>query len=535
MVDKPSSKLDVIVVGAGFAGVYAMHRFRKAGYSVRVLEAADSIGGTWYWNRYPGARCDVESMQYSYSFSDEIQQEWKWSEVYAPQPEILRYINFVADKLNLRDGIQLNTRVSAARFDEATKSWCVETECGQTFVADYCVMATGCLSIPIVPTFPNMSDFEGPIYRTSDWPKDGVDLTGKRVGLVGTGSSGIQATPLLAKRADHLYVFQRTPNYSIPSLNRSMDDSYEDGWKRNYAERRIAAKDTRNNTLNDAGQVSGLSMSYDDREKEFERRWTVLGGISFMYAFTDMTSNPEVNAHASDFVRRKIAEVVKDPKVADKLCPKEYGIGGKRICVDTDYFQTFNRGNVSLVDVKADPIETFTKTGLRTGQASYDLDAIVLAIGFDAMTGALLRIDITGRSEVKLRDKWRDGPKTYIGMAIAGFPNFFIVTGPGSPSVFTNMVTSVEQHIDWIADCITYMKKNGVSQIEASDHAQDEWVAHVNQVADKTLMPLANSWYVGANVPGKPRIFMPYLGGAAGYRDKIDSVARNGYEGFGLA
>lgn len=535
MVDKPSSKFDIIVVGAGFAGVYALHRFRKEGYSVRVLEAADSIGGTWYWNRYPGARCDVESMQYSYSFSEEIQQEWKWSEVYAPQPEILRYINFVADKLNLRDGIQLNTRVSAARFDDTSQSWHIDTEAGEPFIADYCVMATGCLSIPIVPTFPGMSDFKGPIYRTSDWPKDGVDVSGKRVGLVGTGSSGIQATPLLAKRADHLYVFQRTPNYSIPSLNRSMDETYEAGWKSDYGARRLAAKETRNNTLNEAGNVSGLSVSYDEREKEFERRWTVLGGISFMYAYNDMTGNPEVNAHASDFVRRKIAEVVTDPLVADKLSPKDYGIGGKRICVDTDYFQTFNRGNVTLVDVKEDPIETFTESGIRTGKKVYELDAIVLAIGFDAMTGALLRVDIKGRGGVSLRDKWQDGPKTFIGMAISGFPNFFIVTGPGSPSVFTNMVTSVEQHIDWIADCIDHMKSKGISQIEASEQAQDEWVAHVNEVADKTLMPLANSWYVGANVPGKPRIFMPYLGGAAGYRDKIDSVARNGYDGFELS
>jgi cyclohexanone monooxygenase len=529
------SKFDVIVVGAGFAGLYAVYRFRKDGYSVRVLEAADSIGGTWYWNRYPGARCDVESMQYSYSFSDEIQQEWKWSEVYAPQPEILRYINFVADRLSLREHIQLNSRVTSATFDDASKSWEIRTQEGDVVSANYCVMATGCLSIPIEPTFPGMEDFKGPIYRTSDWPHEGVDVSGKRVGLIGTGSSGIQATPILAERSDHLYVFQRTPNYSIPSLNKPIAQEYETSWKCDYPARRRAAKETRNNTLNEAGNVSGLTVSYEEREKEFERRWSILGGISFMYAYNDMTSNPEVNAHASDFVGRKIAAIVKDPDVADKLIPKEYGIGGKRICVDTEYYQTFNRGNVTLVDVKSDPIDSITSSGVRTKTKAFDLDAIVLAIGFDAMTGALLRIDITGRNGVKLRDQWSHGPKTYIGMAISGFPNLFIVTGPGSPSVFTNMVTSVEQHVDWIADCLKYMKKKGASEIEASFDAQEAWVSHVNEVANRTMMPLANSWYVGANVPGKPRIFMPYLGGAAAYRDKIVSVAQNNYEGFGLS
>jgi cyclohexanone monooxygenase len=535
LAEQRISKFDVIVVGAGFAGLYAVHRFRKDGYSVRALEAADAIGGTWYWNRYPGARCDIESMQYSFSFSDEIQQEWKWSELYAPQPEILRYINFVADRLSLREHIQLNSRVTSATFDDASRSWEIQIEKGEVLSADFCVMATGCLSIPIEPTLPGLADFKGPIYRTSNWPHEGVDVAGKCVGLIGTGSSGIQAAPLLAKRADHLYVFQRTPNYSIPSLNRPIEPEYEADWKNDYPARRRAAKETRNNTLNEAGNVSGRRVSYEERENEFERRWSKLGGISFMYAYTDITSNPEVNAHASDFVRRKIAAVVKDPGVADKLMPKDYGIGGKRICVDTEYYQTFNRGNVTLVDVKSDPIETITSTGIRTKDATYDLDLIVLAIGFDAITGALLRVDITGRNGVKLREQWRDGPRTYIGMAISGFPNFFIVTGPGSPSVFSNMVTSVEQHIDWIVDCLNYLKKKGATKIEASADAQEAWVSHVNEIANRTLMPLANSWYVGANVPGKPRIFMPYLGGTSVYRDKIENVARNGYEGFALA
>jgi cyclohexanone monooxygenase len=533
--EKKPFRLDVIVIGAGFAGLYALHRLRGDGYSVRVLEAGGAIGGTWYWNRYPGARCDVESMQYSFSFSDEIQREWQWSQLYAPQPEILRYINFVADKLDLRPDIQLDTRVVSATFDDKTKAWTVCTQAGETFSAPFCIMATGCLSIPIVPTFSGMDDFTGDVYRTSDWPHEGVDLTGKRVGLIGTGSSGIQATPIFAEQAKQLYVFQRTPNYSIPALNKPMPDDYERAWKDSYKERRVAALDTRNNTLNEAGNVPGRLVSCDEREKEFERRWTTIGGISFMYAYPDMTSDPEVNAHASEFVRRKISLIVRDPDVAQKLTPTDYGIGGKRICVDTAYFETFNRDNVTLIDVRNDPIETVTKTGIQTRSGSFELDVIVLAIGFDAMTGALLRIDITGRDGVKLRDRWSDGPKTYIGMAISGFPNMFIVTGPGSPSVFTNMVTSIEQHINWIAACIAHVKQTGHSAIEATPQAEEKWVSHVNEVASKTMMPNANSWYVGANVPGKPRIFMPYLGGAAVYKKVIEDVANRDYDGFRLA
>ena len=528
-----SSKLDVIVVGAGFAGLYALYRLRKDGYSVRVLEGADAIGGTWYWNRYPGARCDVESMQYSFSFSDEIQQEWSWSQLYAPQPEILSYINFVADKLKLRDGIQLNARVVSAKFDEEEAIWEVRTEAGEIFTAPFCVMATGCLSIPIIPTFAGLESFSGEVYRTSDWPHAGVDLSGKRVGLIGTGSSGIQATPVMAAQSRHLTVFQRTPNYSIPAQNRSMDPEYERGWKVNYRERRIAALNTRNNTLNNAGNKPGRDVAPDERAKEFEARWAT-GGIGFMYSYTDVTSDKGVNEQASAFVQEKIGEIVRNPETAKKLMPSDHGIGGKRICVDTAYFETFNRENVTLVDIRSDPIEVITAQGVNTKTSRFDLDVIVLAIGFDAMTGALNRIDISGRSGVKLRDRWAEGPKTYIGMAIAGFPNFFVITGPGSPSVFTNMVTSIEQHVDWIADCMAHLKRHGRATIEAKQSAEEGWVAHVNEVAGRTLMPNNNSWYVGANIPGKPRVFMPYLGGAAVYKETIEKIARQGYEGFDL-
>jgi cyclohexanone monooxygenase len=531
--ENAASKLDVIVVGAGFAGLYALYRLRKDGYSVRVLEGADAIGGTWYWNRYPGARCDIESMQYSFSFSDEIQQEWTWSQLYAPQPEILSYINFVADKLGLRDGIQLNARVVSAKFAEQTATWEVRTEAGETFTAPFCVMATGCLSIPIIPTFPGLKDFAGEVYCTSDWPHAGVDMSGKRVGLIGTGSSGIQATPVIAAQARHLTVFQRTPNYSIPAQNRAMDPEYERGWKENYRERRLAALKTRNNTLNNAGNKPGKDVVPEERAREFEARWTT-GGIGFMYSYTDITSDKDVNEHASAFVRKKIANIVRNPETAKKLTPLDYGIGGKRICVDTEYFEAFNRENVTLVDIKSDPIEAITAQGLRTKTSQFDLDVIVLAIGFDAMTGALNRMDISGRAGIKLRDQWAEGPKTYIGMAIAGFPNLFVITGPGSPSVFTNMVTSIEQHVDWIAECMAHLKQHGRATIEAKKSAEESWVAHVNEVANRTLMPNNNSWYVGANIPGKPRVFMPYLGGAAVYKEAIEKIAWQGYEGFDL-
>lgn len=527
---------DVIVVGAGFAGLYALHRFRSSGLSVRVLEAGDGIGGTWYWNRYPGARCDIESMQYSFSFSDEIQQQWNWSQLFAPQPEILSYINFVADKLDLRANIQLNTRVVAAEYDAAAAKWTIRTEGGEVFVAPFCVMATGCLSVPLEPTIGGLDDFRGSVYRTSRWPHQSVDFAGKRVGLVGTGSSGIQAMPIIAAAAEHLHVFQRTPNYSLPARNRPADPDYVRQWKDNYRERRLAARATRNNTLNNAGTRGGRDLSYETRHREFESRWAAGGassGIGFMYSFTDMTRDKTVNEHASEFVRQKIASIVKDPGTAEILTPKDYGIGGKRICVDTDYYETFNRPNVTLIDAKADPIERITVEGIQTKSGKlYSLDIIVLAIGFDAMTGALLRMNITGVGGRKLKDHWQDGPRTYLGMTIAGFPNLFLINGPGSPSVLSNMVTSIEQHVNWIASCIEHVRNAGRRSIEVADETEAAWFAHVKETAAGTLMPNSDSWYTGANVPGKPRVFMIYLGGTAKYNSIIDDVAAGGYREF---
>ena len=531
--DQPVPAYDVVVVGAGFGGLYALHRFRTLGMKVRVFEAAKDIGGTWFWNRYPGARCDIESVQYSYSFSDEIQQEWNWTEYYASQPEILRYINFVADKLGLRSDIQLNTRVTAATFDEEANHWQVLTEDGERCVTRFLVMATGCLSIPLEPDFPGLQDFSGAVYRTSDWPREGVDLKGRRVALIGTGSSGIQIAPILAVQARHLTVFQRTPHYSIPAHNRPLDPEYVRGWKENYQQRRRAARLTRNSTLNDAGDRSGLEFTPEEREREFTRRWELTGGIGFIYAFPDLTMNEEVNRHASDFVRGRIAAIVRDPKTAATLTPRDYGLGGKRICVDTNYYETFNRNNVTLVDIRNDPIVRMTPQGLRTQSSDYAFDILVLAIGFDAMTGALTRVDITGRAGSKLRDHWKDGPRTYLGLAIAGFPNLFIITGPGSPSVFANMVTSVEQHVDWIADCMIAMRRDRRNTVEATPQAEEEWFRHVNEIGGRTILARSgNSWYVGANVAGKPRVVMPYMGGAATYMEKIGSVARENYSGF---
>lgn len=530
-------RFDAIIVGAGFGGLYALHRLRQRGLSAVVLEAGGEIGGTWYWNRYPGARCDVESMQYSYSFSDEIQRKWHWSELYASQPEILAYINFVADELKLRDGVKLNRRVVSARFDEPARVWSVTTENGENYAADWCLMATGCLSIPIEPKIPGLSAFKGPIYRTSDWPKQGVDVRGKTVGLIGTGSSGIQITPYLARDARELHVFQRTPNYSIPARNRAMDKTYEAAWQQNYAERRKLAQGTRNNTLNNAGQRSGHEVTAEQMDAELESRWAQ-GGIGFMYAFTDMTISPQVNAAASEFVRKKIAGIVKDPAKAEKLAPKDYPIGAKRICVDTDYYQTFNRDTVFLEDVKADPIRGFSSDGVALSSGrTITLDLLVLAIGFDAMTGALTRMGIHGRNGLSLVESWCDGPQTFLGLMVAGFPNLFIVAGPQSPSVFTNMVTSIEQHVDWITAAIDHVRATGRHLIEAEPAAQAEWVGAVAELADRSLIGKgdSNSWYIGANVPGKPRVVAAYLGGADRYLSALRSSSEEGYRGFRIS
>ena len=526
--------VDAVVVGAGFAGLYMLHRLRRMGLSARGFEKGTDVGGTWYWNRYPGARCDVESMQYSFSFSDELQQEWRWGERFASQPEILSYAQHVAERFNLRRDIQFGTSVTAAHYDEESALWKVETDKGERLRARFCIMATGCLSAARMPDIEGMKDFKGTTHHTGLWPHEGVDFTGKRVGVIGTGSSGIQCIPMIAQQAASLVVFQRTPNFSIPAGNAPMDDVYERSWKDNYpALRRKAREDTSSGTIYEKSPRKGYETSPEERQKEYERRWQ-RGGGNFMHSFNDLLLDKRSNDTAADFVRERIRSTVRDPVVADLLSPTDHPIGAKRICIDTDYFETYNRDNVTLVDVRKAPIERITATGLQTRDANYKLDSIVFATGYDAMTGALLGMDIVGRGGEALAHAWQAGPQTYLGLMMAGFPNLFTVTGPGSPSVLSSVIFSIEQHVDWIADCLQAMRSRGFNTIEPERQAQDQWVAHVNEVAAQTLFPLANSWYMGANIPGKPRVFMPYVGGVVPYRQKCDQVAAKGYEGFSL-
>ncbi len=528
---------DAVIVGAGFAGIYQLYSLRKIGMTARVLEAGSGIGGTWFWNRYPGARCDVESLDYSYSFDDQLQQEWDWSERYATQPEILRYVHEVARRFDLMRDIQLNARVTEAHFNEGTGRWDVATAAGDRFTATYVIMATGCLSIPQAPKFPGLESFKGRWHHSADWPAGGVDFKGQKVGLIGTGSSGVQMAPIIAEQADHLTVFQRTANFSVPAQNEPLTPEVLAEVKRHYGERRKLALDTATGHFLIANDKSAMEVTEEERQKEFEFRWRGAGGgFRMLRAFNDLLLNKQSNEKAADFVRGKIRAIVKDPVKADLLCPKsDLPFGTKRLCVDSDYYETFNRPNVDLVDVKADPIIEVTPTGLRTKSREYQLDTIVFATGFDAMTGALTSIDVRGRDGASLRDKWEHGPRTYLGLAVAGFPNMFVLAGPGSPSVLSNMVHSIELHVDWLTTCLSRLRAEGKTTIEASQPAEDQWVAHVNEIADRTLYPTANSWYMGANVPGKPRVFMPYVAGVPAYRKIVNEVAEKGYEGFATA
>jgi cyclohexanone monooxygenase len=523
---------DVVVVGAGFSGLYMLHRLRQAGQSVRVYEAGSSVGGTWFWNRYPGARVDIESQEYAYSFSPELDAEWKWTERYASQPELLAYLNHVADRFDLRRDIQLETRVTSAVWNEAARHWMVSTDRGDKVSARHVVMATGCLSIPKDDAeLAGSASFRGLSWHTSRWPEGGVDFTGKTVAVIGTGSSGIQAIPKIAEQASRVTVFQRTPNFSVPAHNGPVDPAVVADWVAHRDAYRREARDTGFGIRYIAmGEQPALEVSPEARAAAYEERWRY-GGFALLGAFNDLVLDPAANSTAAEFVRGKIREIVKDPKTAEKLSPKTYPIGSKRICVDTGYYATFNRDNVDLVDLTEEPIERITPTGVKTAAREYKVDAIVYAIGFDAMTGALDKIDIRGKGGERLKDAWAAGPGTYLGLLVAGFPNLFLITGPGSPSVLCNMPVAIEQHVEWISDCIAWMNTRRAGSIEATSAAQDAWVMHVNEVAGGTIFPLGNSWYVGANVPGKPRVFMPYIGGFPAYRDKCNEVAAAGYDG----
>ena len=522
---------DAVVVGAGFAGLYMLYRLRELGLTARAFEAGGGVGGTWYWNRYPGARCDVESMQYSYSFSDELQQQWLWSERYPKQEEILRYINHVADRFELRPQIQLDTRVTHAAYDESARRWTVRTDRGDEVGARFLISAAGCLSAGRVPDIPGLSGFRGAWYHTGAWPHEPVDFSGKRVGVVGTGSSGVQAIPVIAAQAAQVVVFQRTPNFSIPAWNRALPVDEQDAWKADYPAHRRKAKQTRSGILYDYSQRATTEVSDAEREQEYERRWQ-RGGANFTHAFNDLFIDARSNGLAAEFVRDKIRATVKDPEVAGMLAPQDHAIGTKRICVDTGYYETYNSPHVKLVDLRSEPIEEIVASGIRTARATYELDSIVFATGYDAVTGALGRIDIRGAGGRTLKAKWADGPRTYLGLMTAGFPNLFTITGPGSPSVLTNVVMAIEQHVEWIAGCLGRMQAGGQQVVEAGAAAEDDWVAHVDEVARKTLFAGADSWYTGANVPGKARVFMPYIGGLGTYTAICDRVAAEGYRGF---
>ena len=524
-------EIDVVIVGAGFSGLYLLHRLRNLGYSLRVFETGSDVGGTWYWNRYPGARCDVESMQYSYSFSEELQQEWDWPELFSAQPDILNYATHVADRFDLRRSIEFNTTVVATNFDENTERWLIKTDKEKTISTRFLIMATGCISTAQIPKFQGLDDYQGKTYHTGTWPHEEVDFTSKRVAVIGTGSSGIQAIPVIAEHAGHLTVFQRTPNYSLPAQNGPMTEEYAKSWKDDYPALRKQQRQSSKGVLGEYCDQSGIGADEAEREAIYEERWAK-GGTTLLGAYRDMMVEAEVNETAAQFVRDKIHKIVQNQEVAKTLAATGYPIGTKRICVDSRYFETFNRDNVDLVNINQTPIISITQTGILTSEKSYDFDTIVFATGFDAMTGTLFKVDIQGRAGSKLKDKWYAGPRTYLGLMSEAFPNLFMITGPGSPSVLTNMMVSIEQHVDWVTDVIEYMRAQNLVVIEPELQAEDEWVEHVNVVAHTTLFPKAASWYMGANIPGKPRIFMPYVGGASNYRKICDDVVEEGYKGF---
>lgn len=528
-----TTEFDVVVVGAGFAGMYTLHRLRKLGLSTRVVEAGDGVGGTWYWNRYPGARCDIESMQYSYQFDAALAQEWNWSEKYSPQPEILSYAEHVAERFELKSDIDFNARINQATFDDESATWRLESEDGRAWTARYVIFATGCLSVPNWPKVEGFDEFKGECYHTAKWPHEPVSFKGKRVAIIGTGSSAIQSLPIIAADAAHVTVFQRTPNYSIPARNQPMDADYADSIKHEYPAMRARAKTTFPGIDGPFNAESALGVSERERLEEYEARWQA-GGLTFMGAYGDLMLDADANASLANFVRDKIRSTVKNPGTAELLCPMNI-IGGKRLCVDTDYYETYNLSHVELVDVRTAPVERIVADGVQVDERVYEADMIVIATGFDAMTGALTSIDIKGLANASLRELWRDGPSTYLGLAMADFPNLFTVTGPGSPSVFTNMLPTIEQHVEWITDCIGHLVSHSYTRIEADAEAQAKWWEHVQDVAKVGLKSTTDSWYVGANVAGKARVFLPYFGGFPAYCAKCEEVSSKGYEGFTLS
>lgn len=522
----PAVDYDAVVVGAGFGGMYALHKLREAGMSVVGFEAAPDVGGTWYWNRYPGARCDIPSVLYSYSWSPELRAEWEWSEMFAGQPEILRYAQFVADRLDLRPLIRFNTRVTSASFDEQTSRWTVHTTEAGAVTARYCVMALGNLSAPHLPDIPGITDFAGQILHTAQWPHTTVDFTGKRVAVIGTGSSGIQVIPKIAETAEHVVVLQRTPAFSLPARNRPLDDATREFLEQTLPLHKASA---------DRGRIpvdafTALVPSREEQWRKYEELWNAGGAMFIAGGYPNVLVDESVNDEAAEFLRSKIRQRVDDPVTAEDLCPTDYPYGVKRACLDTDYYETYNRTHVRLVNLRRDPIVTISADSVITETGTYAIDVLVLATGFDAMTGALNAVDIAGVDGIRLADAWRDGPKTYLGIAAAGFPNLFLLTAPGGVSVIGNVLLNNEHHVEWMTDFLGYLRSHGATRFVASQEAQDKWMTGVAEMAQRSLFLKADSWYLGANVPGKPRVFMPYIG--SGYQTRLAEIANQGYPGF---
>ena len=525
---------DAVVIGAGFAGMYMLKKLRDdLGMKVQVYERGSGVGGTWFWNRYPGARCDSESYIYCFSFDDDLLQEWNWSGKYPEQPEILEYLNHVADRFDLRSGIQFNTSVTAAHFNDDTALWQIETDQGDHVTAKYVVTAIGCISTGQIPQIPGLDSFEGAWHHTGAWPHDGVDFAGKRVAVIGTGSSGIQSIPVIARESKHLTVFQRTPQYTIPARHENVDQAFLKEVKANYTEIMQQSKVSFAGFPVEFSEESALEVSNEERRAKFEELWE-LGGFRFLFqSYGDIAVDRRANDTASEFIRSKIREIVKDPATAETLLPRDHPFGSKRALIDTNYFDTYNRDNVDLVDIRHFPIEEITPTGLRTADGQeYEVDMIVFATGYDAMTGTFFKIDFTGRNGVELKEKWSEGPKTYLGLSTTDFPNMFMITGPGSPSVLSNMPVSIEQHVEFVADFIEYLRERGIDTVDVDPEAEEDWVQHVNDVAEQTMYMLADSWYLGANIPGKPRVFMPYAGGVGAYRERCEEIAGADYPGY---
>ncbi|WP_155591813.1 flavin-containing monooxygenase [Lysinibacillus cavernae] len=534
MSSQTIKEVDAVVLGAGFAGLYMLHQLRSKGFSTVVYEAGDGVGGVWYWNRYPGARCDIESIYYNYTFSKELYEEWTWTSRFPEQKEILQYLNYVADRFQLREDIQFNTRVNAAHFDEELNKWLIDLNDGQQVLAKYFITGIGCLSAANIPKIEGLQQFNGKWYHTGHWPHEQVDFTGKRVGIIGTGSSGIQAIPVIAKVAKHLTVFQRTPQYTIPARNHPYDDGFIKETKQNFEMLKQAMRNSVSGTPFAQNHQSAMEDSDVTRQEVFENAWTQ-GGFAFSTTYHDLLTNEQSNEQAAEFIRSKIKQIVKNPAIAEKLCPT-YMYGTKRQVLDSDYFETYNRENVLLVDVKESPIKKITETGIQTIDKHFDLDIIIFATGYDGMTGPLFKIDIQGKDGVTLKDKWEDGAsvQTYLGLTTAGFPNLFMITGPESPSVLVNMPIAIEQHVEWIAQCIDYLRKHDIDVMETKIEAEEAWSKHCREIANGTLYVKGDSWYTGANIAGKPRSFLIYLGGFDYYTKRCNEVAQNNYEGFKL-